>query len=83
MLTICSEEVAFAFKGEGLAVVLAILPAAICDNEYDRGQVCWVLEEEGLKRKGRRVLDATVNNLEDQAGKHFIDIEINILKCIV
>jgi hypothetical protein len=62
LLTICSEEVAFASKGEGLAVVLPILPAATCDNGYDRGRVYWVLEEEGFKRKGRRVLDATVNN---------------------
>ena len=78
LLTICSEEVTFAFKGEGLAVVVAILLAAICDNVYDQGRVCWVLEEEGFKREGRRVLGATVNNLEDWAGKRFID-KINIL----
>jgi hypothetical protein len=31
--TICSEEVTFAFKGEGLAVLLAILKAWVCDGE--------------------------------------------------
>jgi hypothetical protein len=49
LLTICSEEVTFAFKGEGLDVVLVIVLAAISNSEYGRGRVYRVLEKEGLK----------------------------------
>jgi hypothetical protein len=49
LLTICSEEVTFAFKGEGLDVVLVIVLAAISNSEYGRGRVCWVLEEDWFK----------------------------------
>jgi hypothetical protein len=55
LLTICSEEVTFAFKGEGLAVLLAMLKACVSDDERDLN--C-VIEREGSQQRVRRTLDA-------------------------